>query len=56
MWVVWIITLIVVGLAIGGVFAYKQGKDNQVAESRADQVAALFARHGLTRARWTTRR
>src|SRR5271165_1755132 len=48
MWVAWIIALIVVGLAIGGVFAYKQGQNNQVAESKANQVTALFARHGLT--------
>ena len=48
MWVVWIITLIVVGLATGGVFAYKQGQNNQVAESKANQVTALFARHGLS--------
>ena len=48
MWVVWIIALIVIGLAIGGVFAYKQGQNNQVAQSKANQVTALFARHGLT--------
>ena len=47
-WWAWVIAVVVAALAIAGVFAYKQGKDNQLAQSRADQVAASFARHGLT--------
>ena len=47
-WWGWVIAVVVAALAIAGVFAYKQGKDNQLAQSRADQVAASFARHGLT--------
>jgi len=44
----WIIGLVIVALAVGGEFAYKQGVDNQAAQSKANQVTALFARHGLT--------
>ena len=44
----WVVALVVVALAVAGEFAYKQGADNQQAQSRADQVTALFARHGLT--------
>ena len=47
-WVAWVAALIVIGLAIGGVFAYKQGENNQAAQTKANQVSALFARHGLT--------
>ena len=47
-WLSWAIALVVVALAVAGVLAYKQGKDNQLARTRADEVSALFARHGLT--------
>ena len=47
-WWGWVIAVVVAALAIAGVFAYKQGEDNQLAQTRADQVAASFARHGLT--------
>lgn len=40
--------MVVAALAIAGVFAYKQGEDNQLAQTKADQVAASFARHGVT--------
>jgi hypothetical protein len=32
---------------VGGEFAYKQGVDNQIAHTKADQVTALFASHDL---------
>jgi glutamate:GABA antiporter len=46
--VAWVVGLVVVALAVAGEFAYKQGTDNQQAQSKADQVTALFASHGLT--------
>jgi glutamate:GABA antiporter len=44
----WVIAVAVIALAIAGVFAYKQGKDNQLARTKADRVVALFRSHGLT--------
>jgi len=44
----WIVAVVVIALAVGGEFAYKQGVDNQTAQSKADQVTALFKSHGLT--------
>ncbi|HTR94535.1 MAG TPA: APC family permease [Trebonia sp.] len=44
----WIVGLVVLGLAAGGEFAYKQGVDNQAAQAKANQVTALFKSHGLT--------
>jgi len=47
-WLARVIALALVVLAVAGLFLYKQGKDNQLARTRADQVVALFRSHGLT--------
>ena len=44
----WGIGLVFVALLVAGVLIYKQGRDDRLARSRANQVVALFASHHLS--------